>query len=95
MINIQVSVAPAVSGPSLFTVRTNPSTGPVEFLIAGSEVADVIEIFDIGGRRVEVLAIPAGNRTLSWRWSQAGARPGVYLARLRSRGELVRFSVVR
>ena len=98
MLNTQVGVGPAVASrrPRLLTVRTNPAIGPVEFVVTGSEAADVIEIFDIGGRRVDVLSIPSGGGSMSWSWSQVGCRPGVYLARLRSRGhESVRFVVVR
>jgi hypothetical protein len=92
-----VGVGPSVPprGSSLLAVRTNPAFGPVEFVVAGSETADAIEIFDIGGRRVDVLSLPPGGTT-SWQWSRVGCRPGVYLARLRSRSnEMVRFIVVR
>jgi photosystem II stability/assembly factor-like uncharacterized protein len=98
MINVAVDVGPSVTprGPRLLTVRTNPAFGPVEFVVAGPERADAIEIFDIGGRSVGVLPIPSGGRNLSWHWNQVGCRPGVYLARLRSRPhEMVRFVVVR
>jgi hypothetical protein len=77
-------------------VRSNPAVGPVEFVAAGSGRADAVEIFDIAGRSVGVLPIPADARDVAWHWSQVGCRPGVYLARLRSRSaEMVRFVVVR
>ncbi|MBI5708842.1 MAG: hypothetical protein HZC42_00815 [Candidatus Eisenbacteria bacterium] len=86
----------APTGPSLLTVRTNPTTGPVEFVIAGAGTAgDAIEIFDIGGRRVDALDVAPGRQVVSWYWTRAGCRPGVYLARLRSGNAMVRFVVVR
>jgi hypothetical protein len=97
MIDAQVGVGPLVppGGLKMLSVRTNPSIGPVEFLVGARASADVVEIFDIGGRRVDALATPAGGGSLFWRWSEVGGRPGIYLARLRSRGdELVRFAVV-
>lgn len=98
MLNTSVGVGPSVPprGPNLLTVRTNPAAGPVEFVVAGTEKADAIEIFDIGGRSVDVVPVSSRGGNLSWHWSQIGCRPGVYLARLRSRShETVRFVVVR
>jgi hypothetical protein len=86
----------APTGPSLLRVRTNPATGPVEFVLAGAGLAgDAIEIFDIGGRRVDVVEVAEGRQVVSWHWARAGCRPGVYLARLRSGTAMVRFVVVR
>ena len=98
MINAPLGVGPSVParGPSLLAVRTNPAFGPTEFVVAGSGTGDVIEIFDIGGRSVGVAPVSPGGRNVSWNWSAAGCRPGVYLARLRSRpNEMVRFVVIR
>ena len=96
MIQASVAVGPTVRDPKRLAVRTNPAWGPVEFVVTGADPADAIEIFDIAGRGVDAVAVPSGARTLSWSWSRAGAKPGVYLARLRSRShETVRFVVVR
>jgi photosystem II stability/assembly factor-like uncharacterized protein len=96
MINAPLGVGPPVPTRGLLAVRTSPASGPVEFVVADSKTADAIEIFDIGGRSVDVLPVASGERSLSWQWSQAGCRPGVYLARLRSRSnETVRLVVVQ
>ena len=93
-----VNIMPPPSGPSLLRVRHNPTTGPVEFDITGVEVAgDAIEVFDISGRRVDVVPVAGGSgmQMVSWDWRTVGVSPGVYLARLRSRGnEFARFVVL-
>ena len=83
-------------GPTRLRVRQNPTAGPVEFVITGAEVAgDVIDVFDISGRRVDVVQLGSGARMVSWDWHSAGCRPGVYLARLRSQpGEMARFVIL-
>ena len=90
---------PLPLGPSHLRVRASPATGPVEFVLTGTQAAgDIIDVFDIGGRRVGAMQITAsaGAQTVTWDWRGVGVRPGVYLARLRSRGsELTRFVVLR
>lgn len=88
---------PAVSlNRSRLAVRGNPATGPVEFLItAETDAGDAIEVFDTGGRRVDEVHVAPGSRTVLWRCSGVGCRPGVYLARLRSGAGAVRFVVIR
>lgn len=93
-----LAVEPRISLPGrvLLAVRHNPSTGPVEFWVErGEDAGDAIEVFDTSGRRIEVVAIAAGQRTVRWDWRQAGCRPGVYLARLRSGSRTLRFAVLR
>lgn len=81
---------------SRLTVRSNPSSGPTEFLIsAGVDAGDAIDVFDTSGRRVDVVQVAPGIRTVSWRCSGSGCQPGVYLARLRSGSGAVRFVLVR
>jgi hypothetical protein len=75
-------------GRGLLRVRRCPTTGPVEFALTDAEpTGDAIDVFDIRGRRVDVvqMAPGPGTQTVSWDWRLAGCRPGVYLARLRSR----------
>ena len=82
---------------ALLHVRRCPTTGPVEFVITGAELTGgAIDVFDIRGRRVGVVQVPgAGTRTVSWDWRLAGCLPGVYLARVRSRGDsMTRFVVL-
>lgn len=97
MITAPLGVDPAAPrGPSPLSVRVNPASGPVEFVVPRSEAADAIEVFDVGGRSVDVLSIPPGARSVAWHWGRVASRPGVYLARLRSRDhESVRFVVIR
>ncbi len=95
-----VGVVPALpSGPGLLRVRKSPTTGPVEFVLTGAQVAgETIEVFDISGRHVDVVYVAGdgGNQIVPWRWQSVGCRPGVYLARLRSRpGETTRFVILR
>jgi hypothetical protein len=86
-------------GPSRLRVRQSPATGPVEFVIIGAEMtADVIEVFDVSGRRVDAVQVDGatGTRTITWDWRTIGTRSGVYLARLRSRAnETARFVILR
>lgn len=75
-------------GPSRLSVRHTPTTGPVEFVLTGTQVAnDVIDVFDITGRRVDVVrTMPStGPQAITWEWRNIGVHPGMYLARLRSR----------
>lgn len=77
-------------------VRRNPASGPVDFLVgAVSADGDMIDVFDIGGRRVDMIRVDAGSGVVSWSWSKVGCGPGVYLARLRSGAGSVRFVIVR
>jgi len=79
-------------------VLRSPTTGPVEFVVATQEQGtDVLDIFDVSGRRVDAIDVAGGGGTiiLQWNWRSAGGRAGVYLARLRSRsGEVARFVVL-
>ena len=74
-----------------------PTAGPVEFVVGGSQaMEEAIEVFDISGRRRAVVPIHLGpaSQVVSWDWRVAGCRPGLYLARLRSRStDYVRFAV--
>jgi hypothetical protein len=81
-----LGVEPATPrGTAGLRVRQNPSRGPVEFLLGGEDETDgVIDVFDIRGRRVDVVEVR--GQTGIWDWRTAGVRPGVYFARLRSRG---------
>ena len=93
-----VGVQPPAIPPnrSGLAVRSNPSSGPVEFLItAAADAGDAIEVYDTGGRRMDVVQVASGIRTVSWRCSGVGCRPGVYLARLRWGSGAVRFVVLR
>lgn len=77
-------------------VRRNPATGPVEFVLAApADVRDAIEVFDPGGRRVGVVRVAPGDRVVRWDWLDGPHRAGVYLARLRSGSEAVRFVVLK
>jgi hypothetical protein len=80
-------------------VLRNPTIGAVHFWIAaGAPTSDALEIYDLTGRRVglvEVGASPHAETTVSWDWRRAGCGAGVYLARLRSTGSVVRFALLR
>lgn len=77
-------------------MRSNPTTGPVEFRISGESAdGDEIHVFDTSGRRVDVVQVAPGRQAVLWQWSRVGCAPGVYLARLRSGWGVVRFVVVR
>jgi hypothetical protein len=92
-----VEAAPARDAVVLRALR-NPSSGPVDFLIAGgTRGPDVIEIFDIGGRSVGKVDVSgAGAHSATWDWRASGCKPGVYLARLRSgAGQVARFVILR
>jgi hypothetical protein len=95
---IGVNSIPRPDGPSLFRVRHSPTTGPVEFVLNGTDVSDdAIEVFDITGRRLDVMQVAGdvGTQVIRWDWRSAGIHPGVYLARLRSRGiEMTRFVIL-
>ena len=85
------------SVPSHLSVRRSPTSGPVEFVLGGMTTSDAIDVFDITGRRVGAVQIEPseGTRAATWDWRNAGIRPGVYLARLRSRpSEMTRFVVL-
>jgi hypothetical protein len=94
---VNITLPPA--GPCLIRVRHSPTTGPVEFVVGGAQVAgDAIDVFDVSGRRVDAVPIAGGSgtQTITWDWRAVGARPGVYLARLRSRAhEMARFVTLR
>lgn len=92
-----VEAAP-VRAAVVLSARRNPSSGPVEFLIAGGTRApDVIEIFDVGGRIVGKVEVSAyGAQSVTWDWRASQCKPGVYLARLRSgAGQVARFVILR
>ena len=92
-----VGVEPHIPAQRLrLAVRRNPTTVPVEFVLAApAEVGDAIELFDVGGRRVGVLQVAPGGRDVQWDWREGQHRAGVYLARLRSGSEAVRFVILR
>jgi hypothetical protein len=91
-----VETVPVIS--TALRVRRSPVSGPVEFLVlGGARGADVIEIFDVGGRRVGRIDVGSGlgTQTATWDWRTAGCQPGVYLARLRSgAAQVARFVVL-
>jgi hypothetical protein len=92
-----VEAAPARAAVVL-RARRNPSSGPIEFLIAGGTRApDVIEIFDVGGRSVGRVDVSGdGMQSVTWDWRASRCKPGVYLARLRSgAGQVARFVILR
>ena len=84
--------------PSHLRVRRSPTMGPVEFVLGEvSTTNDAIDVFDITGRRVEALPVAPGEGVPAavWDWRSSGMRPGVYMARLRSRpAETIRFVVL-
>lgn len=91
---IGVKDIPRPTGPSLLRVRRSPTTGPVEFIITATGLTDdAIEVFDITGRKVDAVRVTTSTSTqaITWDWRAAGARPGVYLARLRSGSAMTRF----
>ncbi len=80
-------------------VRRSPASGPVEFRVTGlARGRDVVEIFDVRGRRVGAVecSYGVGTESVTWDWRAEGCSPGVYLARLRSgTTAVVRFVVIR
>jgi hypothetical protein len=92
-----VGVRQAPPSTGMLRVRQSPTRGLVEFVVSSAPPDDAIDVYDISGRRVGIVEIGAssGTQTAPWNWRTAGCRPGVYLARLRSRGnEVVRFVVL-
>ena len=78
-----------------FAVRRNPASGPVEFVLTSPPKADdVIDVFDLGGRRVAQVHVPPGERVVRWYWPDGRHRAGVYLARLKSGSATVRFVIL-
>ncbi|MBI5168349.1 MAG: T9SS type A sorting domain-containing protein [Candidatus Eisenbacteria bacterium] len=75
---------------ALSAARPNPSAGRAAFTIALPAAGDVdLAIHDLAGRRVATLwrgALGAGEREFVW--NAAGARDGVYFARLVVNGEV-------
>lgn len=81
----------------ILRMRQSPSRGLVEFVVSSSPSGDAIDVYDISGRRVGVAEVCAGTgeQIVAWDGRAVGCRPGVYLARLRSRAnERVRFVVL-
>ena len=68
----------------------NPSQGAIRFAVQLPEAADVeLSLYDLGGRRVARLLrdrCAAGEREV--RWDAAGARSGIYFARLSVNGQV-------
>lgn len=92
-----VGVRQGLPSTGMLRVRQSPTRGLVEFVVNSSPTGDAIDVYDISGRRVGVVELWAGTgmQVVPWDWRAAGCRPGVYLARLRSRGnETVRFVVL-
>jgi hypothetical protein len=79
-------------------VSANPARGPVNVSYALAQPGSVrLEVFDVSGRRVAVLAQgaqDAGEQYLTW---DGRAAPGVYLVRLEAGGEqrTAKITVVR
>jgi hypothetical protein len=69
---------------------------PVEFVLAApTEVEDAIELFDVRGRRVDVVQVAPGGRSAQWDWRVGRQSAGVYLARLRSGSKALRIVILR
>ena len=86
--------------PPLISVRQNPTRGLIEFVLSSQVAdADVIEIFDVSGRLVDVVNTRdhSGERNATWDWRKSGAVPGIYFGRLRFKGHEVtaRFAVLK
>jgi hypothetical protein len=92
-----VGVEPHIPAQRLrLAVRRNPTTVPVEFVLAApAEVEDAIEVFDLRGRRVGVVQVVPGGRYVQWDWREGQHSAGVYLARLRRGSKAVRFVILR
>lgn len=95
---VPVGVEPHRTPPQSLrlAVRLNPTTVPVEFVLAApAAVGDAIEVFDVGGRRVGVVQVALGGQVVQWDWREGQHPAGVYLARLRSGSEAVKFVILR
>lgn len=91
-----VSPPPLPANPSRLAVLSNPSSGPVRFVVTGlTGGEDAIEVFDTSGRRVDVLRVVQGAQGVTWNWRHRVGSAGVYLARLKSESGVVRFVVIR
>ncbi len=92
------TITPPAPGPGLLRVRRSPTSGPVEFVLTGATAADdAIDVFDIGGRRLDIVKVTGGfgTQVVSWDWRTVSASPGVYMARLRSRpSAITRFVIL-
>jgi hypothetical protein len=93
-----VTITSPAPGPSLLHVRRSPTSEPVGFVVTGAVAAgDAIEVFDVSGRRVDVVQMAGGSgaQTVAWDWRTVVVRPGVYLARLHSRpSAMTRFVIL-
>jgi hypothetical protein len=100
--NEVVSVEPRPANLAFAPPRPNPAREAVRFDLGLPRAGDLdLEVFDLAGRRVRVLASgprPAGGASVAWDLrDDAGARvaPGVYVVRARAAGnEAVRRVVV-
>jgi hypothetical protein len=84
---------------ALLRVTPNPTRGLVRFIVAGIAGGELLEIYDVTGRRVDVIRLGtpgAAPQSVSWNWNRAGCGTGIYLARVRpGRHAAVRFAVLR
>lgn len=92
--SLTAALDPGTGGPGarvgLSPARPNPTSGATSFTVSLAAAGNVdLAMFDLAGRRVATLwrgALPAGDREFTWR--PAGARSGVYFARLVVNGEV-------
>jgi len=81
-----LSLVPVAPGPSL-VARPNPSRAAVTMSRVG-DVARMMDVYDVTGRRVATLAPEGSSAGWNWRWDGRGddgrtLAPGRYLARER------------
>jgi hypothetical protein len=96
------AVAPALAGDSALRAVPGVTRGPTELRVARPvESSTGISLFDVAGRAVRRLELPAGSASVSWdgrNEAAAQVRPGVYFASLQgagNRGHAARIVVVR
>jgi len=79
-----VAAAAAAGGPTI-TVRPSVTRAGAELLLASpARAAGAIDLFDVSGRLVRRLGVPAGSSVVPWDGRAAGGRavsPGVYFLR--------------
>ncbi len=95
-----VSAAPpAPTGPATLRVHPNPGAGRFSFRLAGGDRAAVVDVYDLRGRRVQQLRLPAsGTATWDGRDREGRRLPaGTYLARVTGAGvpAAVRVTITR
>ena len=94
-----------IAGPapvSGLRAAPNPFTGSVTlFLVRPPDAALVpasVGIFDLSGRMVRELEVPAGREAVAWNGADNGGRPaapGIYFVRVRAGGWSVSGKIVK